>query len=242
MTTAKPIPVANSGNYYNGIYFPETDGQPLPDGFEQEPLFLQVVPALRSYLMRHYQVIVSGNTFIYYDETNPRRSVSPDCYVAFGVSDDAVPPYNSYFTWHVGKVPDFVLEIASEGTADRDLNEKPGIYAAMGVGEYWRYDATPDSKYYGEPLVGTRLVDGEYQRLLVEPDGPGMLRGHSPALGLDICWDDGRLRFYDPARNIWLPDYEELLAARDAAESRAAEAEAQLAELQAELRRLRSEG
>ena len=55
MTTAAAIPTARTlppagaalpdtdtaPNYHNGIYYPDTDGEPLPDGFEQEPLFYQ---------------------------------------------------------------------------------------------------------------------------------------------------------------------------------------------------------
>ncbi len=34
----------------NGVFYPETDGEPLPDGFDQEYLFQQVMPVLWQYL------------------------------------------------------------------------------------------------------------------------------------------------------------------------------------------------
>ena len=227
MTTAQADPQVNAGNWHNGVYYPETDGLPLPDGFEQEPLFQQVTPILRAYLQQHYDVIVSGDTFLYYEEGNPRRFVAPDCYVTFGVNRSAVRPYNSYFTWHVG-IPDFVLEIASGSTLRQDLRAKPALYARLGIGEYWRYDATPDSRYYGTPLYGGRLVDGEYQPLPIAMEPGGMRRGHSPALGIDLCWDAGRLRFYDPARDVWVPDYYELLESVTAANDQTEAAQLEL--------------
>ena len=149
-----------------------------------------------------------------------------------------------------------MLEIGSESTARADLGTKRELYASLGIGEYWRYDSTSGSEHYGEPLVGERLENGEYVRMEVAPAPDGMVRGHSSALGLDLCWDAGRLRFYDPARDVWVPDYYELRdawgeagEARQAAEERLSEeraarlaAEARLAEMETELRRLRGEG
>lgn len=234
MATAKPHPLSTGPNVFDGIYYPDSDGIPLPDGFEQEPIFEQVTPVLRAYLEQYYDVIVSGDTFLYYEQGNPRAVVSPDCYVVFGVTREAVRPYNAYFTWHVGKVPDFVLEIGSESTAREDIGRKRELYASIGIAEYWRYDATPDSEHYGEPLVGERLENGEYVRTDVALAPDGMVRGHSPALELDLCWDDGRLRFYDPARGVWAPDYYEM---REALQN----AEARMAEMEAELLRLRGQ-
>jgi hypothetical protein len=62
--------------------------------------------------------------------------------------------------------------------------------------------------------------------------GPeGLIWGHSPALGLDLCWDNSRLRFYDPAAGEYLRSLAEAEAERDAAQIRAAEAEAELQRL-----------
>lgn len=210
------------------IHYPETDGMPLPDGRYQEPLFVEVVSTLEAYLTRKYtDVEVSGNTFIYYEMNNPRRSVSPDCYVAFGVDVDAIMEQNSYIIWRVGKPPDFALEIASESTGRYDDTGKRDLYASLGFGEYWRYDST-GGRFYQRPLVGERLVNGEYQEFPIHEEPDGMIWAHSPTLGLDLCWDNGRLRFYDPETGEWLQNYAEQRQRADAAEARVRELEEQL--------------
>ena len=241
------------------IIYPETDGMPLPDGECQAPIYVRVNSTLRVHFRDVARAHVNGNTFIYYVEGNPRRSVSPDCYVVFNLSEAAkhslsIEGNNTYLLWEVGKAPEFVLEIASESTATADLGRKRDLYAEIGVSEYWRYDET-GGDFYGEPLVGERLVDGEYRRLELREEPDGRLWSHSDALNLDVWWIEGELRFWDPAAGNWLLTHEEeqaaRLAAEDArqiAEARAQEerdnrlaAEARMAQLEAELRRLRGE-
>ena len=221
------------------IVYPDTDGMPLPDGEYQAPLYIRVVGTLRVHFRNVPGARVNGDTFIYYVEGNPRRSVSPDCYVAIGLSQESIESIernNVYLVWEVGKAPDFVLEIASPSTASRDLGSKRELYAELGVGEYWRYDET-GGDYYGEPLVGERLVDGEYQRLELRRENDGGVWCHSDALNLDLWWSGGDLRFWDPVAERWLLSHEE---AQDRAD-RTDRAEARVAELQAKLRRLRGE-
>ena len=234
------------------IVYPETDGMPLPDGEYQAPIYRKVVGSLEVHFKDVRGAWVNGNTFIYYIEGDPRRSVSPDCYVVFGLSEAAkhslsIEGNNTYLLWEVGKAPDFVLEIASKSTATVDLGKKRDLYAEISVSEYWRYDET-GSDFYGEPLVGERLVDGEYRRLELNREDDGRLWSHSDALNLDLWWIDGELRFWNPVTSDWLLNYEELEEARLAAEERAdAEragrlaAEARLAEMEAEMRRLQGE-
>ena len=154
-----------------------------------------------------------------------------------------------------------MLEIGSPSTADRDLGLKRDLYAELGVSEYWRYDES-GGDFYGEPLVGERLVDGEYQRIELRHESDGGTWSHSDILGLDLRWSDGELRFWDPMAGNWLLSHEEAQAQAEEEYVRAEEAQAlaeeaqalveeeragrltaetRVAELEAELRRLRGE-
>ena len=232
--------------------YPESDGMPLPDGEYQAPIYRRIVRDLDDHFRDVPGVNVNGDTFIYYVEGNPRRSFSPDCYVVFGLTDAALESLslegnNTYLLWEVGKPPDFILEIGSPSTAATDMGRKRELYAELGVGEYWRFDAT-GGEFYGEPLVGERLVDGEYRRLEMRRESDGRVGGRSDVLNLDLWWTDGDLRFWDPAAESWLLRREEERTGRLAAqaragtaENRAETAEARMAELEEELRRLRGE-
>ena len=85
----------------------------------------------------------------------------------------------------IGQPPDFVLEVASVTTAENDETTKRAQYAEMGVGEYWRFDWSGRG-YYRTPLAGDVLVEGEYRAIPMAEGDDGLLRGHSPALGLDL--------------------------------------------------------
>ena len=228
--------MVTTGRATTTIFYPESDGMPLPDGEYQGPIFRRfVVVPLEVHFMNVEGAHVNGNTFLYYVEGNSRRNLSPDCYVVFGLSAAAkeslsIEGNNTYLLWDVGKPPDFVLEIGSPSTARRDLIEKRDIYAEIGVGEYWRYDAT-GGRFYHEPLVGERLVGGEYERMEMRQESDGSVWGHSDALNLDLWWRDGDLRYWDPVQAKWLLTPEETDDALQAAEARVdAERDARLVE------------
>ena len=150
----------------------------------------------------------------------------PDLLVAFGVDPAAYKASNGYVVSEQGKPPDFVLEVASESTAEIDVGEKRRNYAALGIGEYWRFDET--GEYHGVRLAGERLVEGEYLAIDVEELPDGSLQGYSEALDLHLRWERGELRFYDPCTGrpiVTLADEQE---ARAAAEARVRELEEQL--------------
>lgn len=65
--------------------------------------------------------------------------------------------------------------------------------------------------------------------------------GYSPTLGLDLCWEYGQLRWYDPVRERYLPTYEEIMDARNAEQDALQQADARIWQLEAENRRLRGQ-
>ena len=100
-------------------------------------------------------VFMDTNSIVYYDPTNCNRRVQPDVYIAFDVDADTIRHRNGYVIWELGKPPDFVLEVASESTANNDSGSKRDLYARIGISEYWRFDRT------GGDLHGAGLT-GEY--------------------------------------------------------------------------------
>ena len=121
----------------------------------------------------------------------------PDLFVAFDVDPAAYRRSNAYVISEQGKLPDFVLEIASRRTGRIDVTEKRRDYAALGIGEYWRFDDT--GQHHGTRLAGERLVEGGYVAIDIEELRDGSLQGYSLALNLNIRWERGELVFYDPA-------------------------------------------
>ena len=204
--------------------YPETDPlyppneESRPDGMRQEIVITQQLHVFRELFRDRSDVVMSTNNFIYYEQGNPRARVAPDWYVAFGVNPEAIISRESYLLWEVGKVPEFVLEIASRSTWRNDLGRKRDLYAALGVAEYWRFDPT-GNRYYPVPLAGERLVDGEYQPIDTVTGADGVIFGYSRELDVTICWDNGEFRLRNPRTGEDILRYEEERAARLAAEA-----------------------
>ncbi len=204
-----------------------------PDAMQQSPYITRAYSILETYFHQRPDVLVGSDGYLCYDTTDRSRWVKPDCLVAFGVDPDAIFARNGYVISEVGKPPEFVLEVASESTGRQDYTRKRDIYAEYGVAEYWRFDRT-GGQYHDRPLSGDRLVNGQYEPLPLNTGTDRVIRGYSPVLGLELHWDTGQLRFYDPAAGDYLPDLADALAQRDAAE-------ALVERLRAQLRRLQSD-
>ena len=140
-----------------------------------------------------------------------------------------------------GKAPDFVLEVASRSTGIVDYTDKRADYERFGIGEYWRFDPS-GGEYHDAALAGDRLVDGVYEPIAIDDLGDGRLHGYSKALGLYVCWEDGRLRFFDPVTETYLYSHEEEeRTGRTVAESRAYTAENRAEDAEARVEQERAE-
>ena len=167
----------------------------------------------------HYEpwgnVFVRGMDYLCWNTRTHRTTwLSPDVLVAFDIDLEASIWWNGFVIDEVGRPPEFVLEVASEHTGVRDYTVKREGYARYGVPEYWRFDWT-GGNFHDQPLAGDRLVNGEYEPIPLTTEQDGMIWGRSEVLGLDLCWDDGNLRFYDPSAGRYLPDLSEALDERD---------------------------
>ena len=201
------------------IFYPESDGKPMAETDVHRKLMMDFILILEDYFENNDDVYVSGNLLIYYERGNPRKSISPDVFVAFGVEKKQ---RNTYLTWAEAQTPDFVLEVASPSTFSKDMGEKKELYASvLAVKEYYIYD--PMGQIVPS-FVGYRLIDGEYQEIDFVND-----RLLSETLGLALGEHDGNLRLYNPTTSQWLQTPQE----------RAKNAEAELAKALAEIERLR---
>ena len=201
----------------------------------QNPIYL-ADPAHQAAVRRHLgspeTTIVLGEVPIGPRTTRRRRGLLiPDLLIAFNINRAGVIASRGYSIEEQGKPPDFVLEIASISTRRNDYETKRVGYANFAVPEYWRFDPT-GGDYYPAGLAGDRLVDGAYVPIAIHRIDDNRYWGHSEALNLDLCWEYGQLRWYDPVAQRYLRTYDEEAAARIAAESRADR-------LEEELRRLR---
>ena len=190
---------------------------------------LYALATLRNWFASHVRVQVGANMFVYYQEGDASKRLTPDLFVVRGL--EALPE-PSYKIWEAGRPPTFVLEVASPSTEKRDRDEKQALYASMGVEEYWRFAPTG---FLNDPegprvrLAGGVLRGLGYAPLESAPDGS--IR--SEVLGLDVRADEQPetrhlLRFRDPETGQDLLTFGELQEAHIEAERGQREAESRL--------------
>ena len=168
-------------------------------------------PALRRHLSAvHSMMLLISEMPVAWGHDQRSGILVPDLLIAFDVDADAIIRRRGYAIDDVRKPPDFVLEIASIHTARNDERGKRVAYARYGVTEYWRFDNT-GGEYYTAGLAGDRLgADGSYHSIRIHRLADGSLWGHSRVLNLDLCWEDGGLRWYDPVARRYLDTYDEV--------------------------------
>ncbi|NJK74527.1 MAG: Uma2 family endonuclease [Microcoleus sp. SU_5_6] len=214
------------------IEYPSSDGEPMAESDITRDYMTYGVEALKLYFQGRSDVYVSANSFIYYEEGNNQAVVAPDVYVVFGV---AKRQRDNYKVWQEnGITPQFVLEITSETTQDKDQEIKPDIYKKLGVIEYFQYD--PSGDYLNPILQGVRLVNNQYEPIEVNNISFDTLWVYSEVLGLELHVISGEMRFRNPQTGEFLKTHREEQEGRLIAESAFQESEqARLAEQQARL-------
>ena len=249
-TAPAPAPVIHRKHrQYQYAAFP--DFPPRDD--MQNTRFL-VTPAHQAALLWHFgdhdTIVILGEVPIGWNRDQSEGILVPDLLVAFDVDREVVHAERGYAIERHGKPPDFVLEVASVHTAPKDEVGKRTGYAAYGVPEYWRFDDEWGQKY-ATGLAGDRLTpSGVYQPIAIHQVDANRYWGHSAILNLDLCWEYGQLRWYDPVARRYLQTYKESQIGRIAAEdvrdaaledrdrerARRIAAEARIQELEAQLR------
>ena len=205
---------------------------PPPKGFL--PFRHFVIPGVLSTLAIHVKAhpfdpssttLLSGYGYICRSRADYAGCPSPNLVVAFDVDCDSIISANGYVIEEVGKPPDLVLEVASPDNDQREYIRQQEMYAGFGIPESWRFDHT-GGDYHDAPLACDLLTDVGYQPMPLTTEPDGVIWGYSEVLGLSVCWVEGRLRFWDRTRQLYLPDQQEL-----------AENQARIRELEKELRR-----
>ena len=202
-------------------------------------ILIRTLQVLDEHFRKDPGAYISGDILIYYVEGDPRKSISPDVLVAFGLGKKR---RRNYLVWVEGKVPDFAMEFSSKNTYRNDLGHKMELYASLGIRDYFLCDI--EGLYLPSPLMGFTLIDGQYVPISANVDG-GL---HSVALNLDFYIDDlpaelyisavnsgfpadvAGLGIYDPVREAWL----QTPAESASAQAESALAQAELASAQAE--------
>ena len=220
---------------------------PFPDPPPKEDvndyLFL-TEPGYARALVRHYgnrdtTAVMAG---IYVSQTLPQTQTGllyPDLLIAFDIDREAIIARKGFVINEQGKPPDFVLEIGSETTGRRDVVEKRNGYAALGITEYWRFDPSGGLYHRGAALAGDRLVNARYEPIPIHQTDDGNHQGYSPALNLELRWENGQLLWYDPTAQRYLLNLDEEIDARIAAETQlhTAQARIRIRQLEEQLRR-----
>ena len=153
-------------------------------------------------------VFVGADLMVYFDGHDPDRTTArrlgPDLMVALDVPDG---PRDTYAVWEEGKAPDFVLELLSKSTWEKDVMRKPALYRRMGAREYFLVD--PIGRIVPR-LWGWRFQDGRTVRVPYTMVTSGLAGLYSETLDLHLChthpWPNaaydlpeaGKVRWRDP--------------------------------------------
>ena len=182
------------------IFYPESDGKPMGETDIHRNLMAYLIDSLALHFQARPDVYVTGNIMFYYVEGNPRKSISPDVMVCFGVEKKL---RRTYKLWAEGCAPSVVIEISSRATWNEDLKKKLALYEQMGVAEYYVFD--PEYDYLNEPLLAYRLMHGQLVRVEVVN---GCI--YSPVLDLELVDTGVTLRPRDPRTGLFLPTMAEM--------------------------------
>src|SRR5262245_33225096 len=183
------------------VVYPTSDGKPMAETDDHRELMVDLIETKKAHFIDEPNVYVSGNLLMYYVAGDPRRHVSPDVFVVFGV-----PKHNRdyYLVWQEGKSPDVVFELTSKSTRREDQITKLELYRDIWkLKEYFLFD--PHGDYLKPRMQGYRLRAGRYTRIRPVDD-----RLPSQLLGLHLEQNGKELRLYNPATGLWLSTPKEL--------------------------------
>jgi Uma2 family endonuclease len=117
---------------------------------------------------RGEHAFVGADQFIYFEQYNAHRRVSPDVYVLPGVSP--CTHVRSWKVWEQGIVPSFALEVVSTNW-EKDYCDAPLEYQRLGVRELIVFDPSFDSRPSGVRFQRYRRMSPETLELVEKTNG-----------------------------------------------------------------------
>src|SRR5436853_3143503 len=117
--------IAHAPTRVREVYYPERDGKPLGETDKHIVATHYLLDVFKARYADNLDVYVAGDNMMYYEEGNPRKCVSPDVYVVFGVPNHLRRVYK---TWEEGRYPDVIFELTSRQTRLEDERKKLPIY------------------------------------------------------------------------------------------------------------------
>lgn len=203
------------------IFYPDTDESIMPEGILHFLLSVNLTSMLLAHFANREDVKVFGNLMLYYKQGLPKKFISPDLMVCFGLKD---APTTVYKLWQTKVVPSVVIEFASETTWLNDVSSKLAIYQKLGVQEYYVYEV--DSNHFPLALMAYRLEEGFLTEIEISNK-----RIFSEILGLELIDTDETLRFFNPETREFLMTNEELTEKDRVAQDKIESLEKELAEM-----------
>ena len=82
--------------------YPDTDGKPMAASDEHRSALIRLLGRLEQFFREKPEVYVSGDILMYYVQGDPRKVVSPDVLVTFGIGQKN---RQTYLVWSEGKPP-----------------------------------------------------------------------------------------------------------------------------------------
>jgi Uma2 family endonuclease len=216
-------------------FSPFFEEESMPESIVHAELVWYLMAVLR-WLFRDSLCAICENFAFFPPLEDPGPAVAPDIAVIKGV---ALRPLTSWRVQTTGPAPHVVFEILSAETWKKDLEEKPAMYARLGVQEYFAYDPTPSplASATTQRLFGWRLDPLSGCMAPLVPNADGSL--WSEELASFLVPDEQQQRLTDRNRQLRLTEAEAQAEARRA-EAAARQAAERRAEVLAE--KLRSLG
>jgi Uma2 family endonuclease len=197
-------------------FSPFVEEESMPESIVHAQLVWYLVAVLK-WLFQGSICAICENFAFFPPLEHPGPPVAPDIAVIKGVS---LRPLNSWRVGTTGPAPDVVFEILSAETWKKDLQEKPDLYARLGVQEYFAYDPTPSPLAASqERLFGWRRDPLSGRMLALLPNEDASL--WSRELDSFLVPDKEMLRLSDRNSQLRLTEAEAEAEARQAAERRA---------------------